>query len=122
MITKLVIFAFITGLFSGGVIVGAITWAKDLGLNMNWWKWLLSAIWYLLLLLLVFAAFTFMGEGEPAAGWKTLGLATVLMVFLGTGLYRILMAHSKGAIGRGLIGRNDIPEPVLKQGIDKSRL
>ena len=90
MITNLVIFAFITGLFSGGVIIGAITWAKDLGLNMNWWKWSLTAVWYFLLLFLVFAAFTFMGEGEPAAGWKTLGIAALLMVLLGTGLVRII--------------------------------
>ena len=92
MITNLVIFAFITGLLSGGVIIGAISWSKTLGLNMKWWKWLLSALWYLLLLMLVFAAFTFIGEGEPAAGWKTLGLAAALMVFLGTGLYRVLLA------------------------------
>ena len=90
MITNLVIFAFITGLFSGGVIVGAITWAKDLGLNMKWWKWSLTALWYFLLLFLVFAAFTFIGEGEPAAGWKTLGIAALLMVLLGTGLVRII--------------------------------
>ena len=95
MISKLVIFAFITGLLSGAVIVGALTWFKDLGLKMNWWKYLLLAIWYVLLLLLVFAAFTFMGEGEPAAGLKTLGIATVLMVILGTGLFRILAAGRK---------------------------
>ena len=35
MITNLVVFAFITGLFSGAVIVGAITWAKELGLNIK---------------------------------------------------------------------------------------
>ncbi len=92
MITPLVIFAFVTGLLSGGVIVGAITWSKELGLKLNWWKCLLAALWYLLLLLLIFAAFTFIGEGEPAAGWRTLGLSTVVMVILGAGLYRILVA------------------------------
>jgi hypothetical protein len=90
MITKLVILAFITGLVSGAVIVGAMTWAKDLGLKMNWWKWSLAAIWYVLLLLMIFAAFTFVGEGESAAGWKTLGIAIVIMVILGAGLVRIL--------------------------------
>ena len=92
MITNLVVFAFLTGLFSGAVIVGAITWAKELGLNMKWWKWMLAAIWYLLLLFLVFAAFTFIGEGEPIAGWKTLGISVVMMVIVGTGLYRLLIA------------------------------
>ena len=92
MITPLVIFAFVTGLLSGGVIVGAIAWSKELGLKLNWWKCVLAVLWYLLLLLLIFAAFTFIGEGEPAAGWRTLGISTVVMVILGAGLYRILVA------------------------------
>jgi len=92
MITKLVIFAFLTGLLSGAVIVAAKPWLEDLGLKMNWWKWTLLALWYLLLLVLIFAAFTFIGEGEPAAGWKTLGIATVLLAILGTGLFRLLAA------------------------------
>ena len=92
MITNLVIFAFITGLLSGGVVVGAITWSKALGLNLNWWKWLLACVWYLLLLLLIFAAFTLIGEGESMAGWKTLGFATVVMIILGAGLSRVMLA------------------------------
>jgi hypothetical protein len=92
MITNLVVFAFIVGLLTGAVVVGAITWAKALGLRMGWWKWLLSALWYSLLLFLLFAAFTFMGEGEVAAGWKTIGISLVILVILGAGLVRILMA------------------------------
>ncbi len=92
MITKLVIFAFITGLLSGGVIVGAIAWSKELGLKLNWWKCLLAGLWYLLLLVLVFAAFTLIGEGESLAGWKTLGIASVVMVILGAGLSRVLLS------------------------------
>ena len=90
MITNLVIFAFIVGLLTGAVVVGAVTWTKELGLKMTWWKWLLSALWYLMLLFLLFAAFTFIGEGEPAAGWKTLGISVVLLVILGAGLARVL--------------------------------
>ena len=92
MITKLVIFAFFIGLLTVPVILGAIAWSRDLALKMNWWKWLLSAVWYVLLLFLVFAAFTFMGEGEPVAGWKVLGLTALVMVILGTGLVRLLVA------------------------------
>ena len=90
MITNLVVFAFIVGLLTGAVVVGAISWAKDLGLDMKWWKWLLSVLWYLLFLFLFFAAFTFIGEGEELAGWKTLGISTVILVILGAGLVRIL--------------------------------
>jgi len=95
MITNLVVFAFIVGLLTGAVVVGAITWAKALGLKMNWWKWLLSALWYLLLLFLLFAAFTFMGEGELSAGWKTIGISVLVMVILGAGLVRILLSGRK---------------------------
>jgi hypothetical protein len=90
MITNFVIFTFIVGLLTGAVVVGAITWAKSLGLNMNWWKWLLSALWYSLLLFVFFAAFTFIGEGEALAGWKVLGFAMVIVVILGVGLVRVL--------------------------------
>jgi len=93
MITNLVIFAFLVGLLSGAVVVGASSWARALGLKMFWWKWLLSALWYFLLLFLIFAAFTFMGEGEVLAGWKILGISAVLMVVLGAGLARILLAN-----------------------------
>ena len=95
MITNLVIFAFVVGLLTGGVVVGAATWAKALGLKMNWWKWVLLALWYVLLLFFLFAGFTFMGEGEVAAGWKTIGIAVVLMVILGAALVRILITGRK---------------------------
>ena len=92
MITNLVIFAFIIGLLTGAVVLGATSWAKSLKLRMNWWKRLLSALWYILLLFLLFAAFTFMGEGEVTAGWKVIGISIVLMVILAAGLVRILLA------------------------------
>jgi hypothetical protein len=95
MITNLVVLAFIVGLLTGAVVVGAASWAKSLGLRMRWWKWLLFALWYFLLLFLLFAAFTFMGEGEVAAGWKTIGISLVILVILGAGLVRILLAGRK---------------------------
>jgi len=95
MITNLVIFAFIIGFLSGAVIIAAIFWAKDLGLHMNWWKWLLSAFWYFMLLLLLFAAFTFIGEGEPAAGWRATGISVFVMMVLGLGLIRLLRMKPK---------------------------
>lgn len=95
MITNLVLFAFLVGLLSGALIVGAIAWTRSLGLKINWWKWLLSGLWYLLLLLVVFASFTFIGEGESNAGWKVLGISAVILVVLGIGLARILMGNRR---------------------------
>ena len=97
MITNLVIFAFIIGFLSGAVIIAAIFWAKDMGLDMNWWKWLLSAFWFLMLLLLFFAAFTFIGEGEAVAGWRTAGISVFVMMVLGLGLIRLLRKAPKNS-------------------------
>ena len=36
------------------IIAGATVWARDLGLSMTGWKWLLSGIWYGLLSLAQF--------------------------------------------------------------------
>ena len=41
---------------------------------------MLSAFWYIMLLFSVLAAFTLMGEGETKAGWRILGIFTVLLV------------------------------------------
>ena len=90
MITNLVIFAFLVGLLTVPVIIGVVVWTKDLGIQMNWWKWLLTALWYTLLLFLIMVDFTFIGEGEPQAGWKGLLLQLVIMIILGAGLIRVL--------------------------------
>ena len=90
MITNTTIWAFIIGALLGLVFLGARAWFKDLEIKMNWWKWILSFLWYLLLLFFVLAAFTFVGEGEKGAGYKLLGAIAVLMSILGVGLYRVL--------------------------------
>lgn len=98
MITNLVIYAFLIGLLSGAVVVGAISWAKSLGLNMNWWKWLLSGIWYCLFLFFLAAGFTFIGEGESSAGWKVIGISGICVFVLGVGLWRILKEAGKAKV------------------------
>jgi len=92
MIDKLVVFSFIVGAMSGLVILAAIAWVKDLGLKMTWWKWLLAALWYLVLNFFIFLDFTFIGEGEGSAGLKLLLFQGVIMVILGVGLVRMLWA------------------------------
>jgi hypothetical protein len=58
-------------------IAGARYWAQDLGLSMNWWKWLLIAIWYCVLSLAFAGGFTLIGEREHKAGGR-------FLVFTGT--------------------------------------
>jgi hypothetical protein len=78
------------GLIYALMIAGAPVWAKDLGLQMAWWKWLLAAIWYCLLSLAIAASFTLMGEREPRAGHYALGLTLVIMAILGVCLWFLL--------------------------------
>ena len=97
MITNLVILAFIVGLLTVPVIIGVVIWTTDLKLKMTWWKWVLTAIWYIMLMFFILASFTFMGEGEVSAGWKSLIAEAVLMIVLGAGLVRILLAGREKA-------------------------
>ena len=92
MITSLVFFVFVVGAVTGLVVAGAIAWAKDLGLKMTWWKWLLAALWYILLNFFVFLDFTMIGEGESSAGMKLLFFQGVFMIIFFVGLVRLLWA------------------------------
>ncbi|MCK4762105.1 MAG: hypothetical protein KAW12_07890 [Candidatus Aminicenantes bacterium] len=92
MINGTVFFAFVVGALSGLVAAGAVIWAKDLRLKMTWWKWLPALLWYLLLNFSVLLAFTMIGEGETGAGLKMLVFFGVILVILGAGLVRLLLA------------------------------
>lgn len=92
MITGFVLLSFITGVLTIPVIWGAMVWSRDMGLQMTWWKWLMAVLWYTLLIFFVFMDFTLMGEGETGAGWKLLAFEGVIMIILGVGLARLLMA------------------------------
>jgi hypothetical protein len=90
MLTSKMILAFIIGVATLPVILGASAWAKSLNLQMKWWKWTLLAVWYILLIFFIFLDFTFIGEGEVSAGWKMLLFQMVIMIILGVGLGRLL--------------------------------
>lgn len=95
MITSTVIFAFVIGLLSVFVVWGAIAWARSLGLKMTWWKWLLAALWYLLLQFFIFLDFTMIGEGEAGAGLKMLVFQAVILIILAVGIGRLIWAGRK---------------------------
>ena len=72
-----------------------MVWFAELGYKMNWWKWLLAAIWYLLLNATVAAPFTLLAENEAKGAWGTLGIMGVLTIILGVGLWRLLASGKK---------------------------
>jgi len=92
MFTTSMLLMLIIGLVTVPLIIGAVTLAKDMRLKMNWWKWTLSGLWYSFLIFSVYLCFTFMGEGEVAAGWKMLLFLGVILIVLGVGLIRLLLA------------------------------
>ena len=78
------------GAISVLVVLGAIEWFKDAGIVMNWWKWLIAAIWYILTLMGLAAPFTLIGEGESAAGWRLLLFSVPVLIILAFIVLRIL--------------------------------
>ena len=85
------IFWIVMGLIYALVISGFKVWAEDLGLKMNWWKWLLSALWYAFLSIIVAGGATLIAENETSAGLYMWGFFGVFTLVLGVGLWRLLM-------------------------------
>ena len=77
------VFWIIMGLIYALIIAGAPLWAEDLGLNMTWWKWLLTAIWYGLLNFTFAGGFTLLGEKEPGACNKFIRFNMIIVIATG---------------------------------------
>lgn len=72
------------------VIAGAGIWARDLGLQMTWWKWLLATGWYAGLSIGLGAGMTLIGEKGPRAAYYLLGLPLLIAIIAGMVLWSIL--------------------------------
>lgn len=84
------IFWFLMGIVSVLIIVGAKEWADAKGLIMTWWKWILVICWYAAFLFAVAVPMTFIGEGEPAAGFKMFLFSVVPAIILGFAVWRVI--------------------------------
>jgi len=89
------LFWIILGLLYAFIFISAKIWAKDLGLKMNWKKWIATIIWFVFLTLVIGAAFTLFGEGESQAAWYFIGIFGFISVVLGVIVWRII---SRGRI------------------------
>ncbi len=83
-------FWFLNGIIFVVIVFGLKTFAEDKGWGMNWWKWLLSGIWYLIFSTGFYAWGTLTGENFPLAGFYTFLLFFVISIILGVGLWRLL--------------------------------
>ena len=84
------VFWTVMGLIYALIISGAPIWAEDLGIHMNWFKWILCALWYALLSFSFAGSFTLMGEKEPGSWYKFLGFHLVLTIIFGVVIYGLL--------------------------------
>ncbi len=81
----------VVGAVSVLIVLGANEWFKDRGIPMNWWRWILVAVWYVLFMMGLAAPFTIMGEGEAAAGWRMLLFSLPVFIILGFCVYRLIL-------------------------------
>ena len=88
---------FIMGIVAVFVGLGFKAFAEDKGWELNWWKWLLSIVWYALFSGSFLAWGTLIGENEGSAGWKFGLFGLFICLILGVGLWRLLVAKPKTA-------------------------
>ena len=85
------IFWIVMGLFYAMMIAGAPVWAEDLGVQMSWWKWVLCALWYVLLSFTFAGSSTLLGDKEPKAWYKFLVFHLILTIIAGIIIYCIFI-------------------------------
>jgi len=86
------IFWIILGLLYALTIAGMPIWAEDLGIQMAWWKWILAALWYVLLSFTFAGSFTLLGEKEPQAWYKFLGANLIITIIVGVIFWFLIKA------------------------------
>ena len=89
------LFWIVMGLLYAFLILGARVWFKDLGFQMYWWKWLITAFWFTFLSITVAGGFTLFGENEIKAGYYFLGLFGMVSIVSGVGIWRLLSYKKK---------------------------
>lgn len=72
------------------MVAGAPSLANALGLQMGLWKWLLVALWYLLVSINLAAGFTLIGEKEQGAGPKFMAATLIPLAILGVCLWFLI--------------------------------
>jgi len=86
------LFWFLMGILAVLVGAGFKAFAEDRGWELNWWKWLLTVLWYGLFSMGFYAWGTLIGENEGSAGFKLFLFILVVTLILGVGLWRLIAA------------------------------
>ena len=91
------LFWFFMGMITVLIGAGFKVFANERGWVLNWWKWLLSIIWYIIFSLSILSYSTLAGENEGSAGVKILILGLFVCLVFGVGLWRLLTSKPKTA-------------------------
>ena len=94
-------FWFIEGVLFVVVVMAMKAWARDRGLRMPVWKWVLSLIWMLLAGFTIAFVGTSFGEGESVAGTRGGLLFGAITIIAGVGLWRVLLSGAESDGGDG---------------------
>ena len=89
------LFWFLMGMLAVLVGVGFKAFADQKGWGLNWWKWLLSILWYIIFSLSFYTWGTLLGENEGGAGFKIWLVGMGFSLIFGVGLWRLLAAGAK---------------------------
>jgi len=84
------IFWFAMGGVSLVMILGFKSMAEAKGINMTWWKWALTVVWWMGFLFAVAVPMAFMGEGEMYAGALMILFSVVPAIILGFVVWRVI--------------------------------
>ena len=89
------LFWFFMGMITIIIGAGFKAFAGDRGWVLNWWKWLLSVLWYIIFSLSILSYGTLSGEKEESAAIKILFLGLFVCIVYGAGLWRLLAYNPK---------------------------
>ena len=89
------LFWFIMGMITILIGAGFRVFATDRGWTLNWWKWVLTILWYGIFSLSILAYGTLAGEREESAGLKILLLGLFICIVYGAGLLRLLSHRAR---------------------------
>jgi Zn-dependent protease with chaperone function len=89
------LFWIILGLIYAVMLHSYYHWTRNQNIKMNWWKWLLSVSFYILLSLSIATGFTLFGEGEIRPGTASIVVFGVLSILFGVLLFRFVLKPVK---------------------------
>ncbi len=89
------LFWIVIGLLYAFTFYSARIWFRDIGIKMTMVKWLLIAVFFILVNLSIGGGFTLIGEDEKNAGIYFTSIGLVICTILGVGLWRYLLSGKK---------------------------